>query len=324
MAPRLLVARSLLCLVMVLTACSRPPKDAVADAPHPLYLGQRPPGMVPERFATGLISTDAIELNAVFTPDGREFLFTRLIEGDDDRGYQGRLRPILHHSIVERGSWSAPRPLLLFPGEALSVAVDMSVSPDGQRLFFMGQHPHGQAPDLWVSRRVEGRWSTATPLPDPVNTPASEVYSTVVADGSLYFTSNRPASRGRSHLYRAQRLDEDRFGDPVNVGPPINGEFGTGDTFVAPDERYLILASGRAPSFGAGDLFVAFRGTDGRWRDPVNLGESINTAQGEYCPMVTPDGRYLFFSRRTPGPWSGATDGDVFWVDARVIERVRP
>ena len=88
----------------------------------PPYFGQPVPGLTPERFAPGVVSTDTIELNGVFTPDGREFFFTRLVDGVDT----------MHHSVFDAGKWSLPRPLLLFPGGTKAVAVDMSVSADGQ------------------------------------------------------------------------------------------------------------------------------------------------------------------------------------------------
>jgi hypothetical protein len=297
---------------------------------HHRYLGQPTPGMTPERFAPGIVSSDAIELNAVFSPDGREFFFTRLIEGEDKLEYPGLTRPVMHHIVFENGNWSAPRPLLLYPDRSKAVAVDMSVSPDGQELFFMGRHPQGHAPetpsyDLWVSRRAGNGWSTAQVVPPPVNTPANEVYSSVVADRSLYFTSNRPGGIGvnRSDLYRAQRRADGTFAQPVNVGRPVNSEFGTGDAFVAPDESYVVFASGRPGGSGRGDLLVSFRQGDGTWREPVNLGSSINTEHAEYCPMVTPDGKYLFFSRRWGTTWENVTAGDVYWVDARILDRFR-
>ena len=43
------------------------------------YLGQRPPGLTPEVFATGLISTDdEYELNSVFSLDGQRVLLRDL------------------------------------------------------------------------------------------------------------------------------------------------------------------------------------------------------------------------------------------------------
>lgn len=293
------------------------PVVRAADQPQPPYFGQPTPGTKPERFAPGVVSTDAIELNGVFTPDGREFFFTRLIDGVDT----------MHHSMLENGTWSNPRPLLVFPGRARAVAVDMSVSPDGRELYFLGQYPHDDAPekpgyDLWVSRRVDGTWATAHVVPTPVSTSAEELYPVVVADGSLYFSSNR-AGLGRSDVYRAQRLADGRFAEPIKVAPPVNSEFGTGDTFVAPDESYVITSSRRPGGFGNGDLFVSFRTRDGSWGKPVNLGQDINTDQHEFCPMVTPDGKFLFFSRRWGATWEETTAGDVFWVDAKILEPLR-
>jgi hypothetical protein len=286
-------------------------------SPGAQYFGQPRPGTTPELFAPGVVSTDAIELNAVFTPDGREFLFTRLIDGVDT----------MHHSVFEGGKWSDPQPLLVFPGRVRAVAVDMSVSPDGQELYFLGQHPHELARekpgyDLWVSRRVEGVWSTAQVVPPPVSTSAEELYPVVVADGSLYFSSNR-AGGGSYDVYRAQRRADGSFAEPVKVGPPINSEFGTGDTFVAPDESYAIFSSRRPGGFGDGDLYVSFKEERGGWGTPVNLGESINTGEVEFCPMVTPDGKYFFFSRRWGATWEETTAGDVYWVDAKVLEQFR-
>jgi hypothetical protein len=104
----------------------------------------------------------AIELNGVFTPDGREFFFTRLVDKIDT----------MFHARFADGKWSAPRPLMVYANEAKAVAVDMAVSPDGKELYFLGQHAHEYTNDppnwdLWVSRLVNGVWTTARVLPPP-------------------------------------------------------------------------------------------------------------------------------------------------------------
>jgi hypothetical protein len=43
-------------------------------------LGQAPPGSAPVRFAPGIVSTDAIEINGVFRHDFREFFFARHVD----------------------------------------------------------------------------------------------------------------------------------------------------------------------------------------------------------------------------------------------------
>ena len=286
------------------------------SGPPSPYFGQPVPGVSPELFAPTIVSTDAVELNGVFSPDMKEFFFARRM--DDG------VTTMFHSELVD-GAWTAPRELPLFADKKRALAVDMALSPDGREMYFLSNHPSGVGgSDIWRSRRVNGGWSTAEPLPAPINTPQGEVYPVVVGDGSLYFTSNRPGGIGKfSSLYRAQRLPDGNFAAPVLVPPPISSEFGIGDTYVSPDERYMILASTRPPSLGGGDLFVSFRQPGGGWGEPVHLGKAINSEDTDFCPMVTPDGKYFVFSRRRGTGGATATAGDVYWVDAKVLEGFR-
>ncbi len=315
MSPRTFV----LCLAL-LCACSGT-HSLSSDVPvRRRFLDASLPGDTPLPFAPGFVNTDAIELNSVISPDGREFFFARVVNE----------QPVIFHSVLEGDAWTTPAPLHLFPTRVSAMAVDMALSPDGEALYFLGNHPHEYASgatgdDLWVSRRVDGRWTTAQALPPPVRTDSTEIYATVVADGSLYFSSDRDSEpEGRNQLYRAQRLPDGRFDEPVRLGPPIQHELGVGDTYVAPDESYMVFSSRRPPSEGRGDLFCSFRLPDGSWSEPRNLGRNVNTADHEYCPMVSPDGSHLFFSRRYGDTWKTTTGGDVFWVNAAVLEKLRP
>ena len=149
--------------------------------------------MTPALFAPGIVSTDAVELNTVFTPDLKEMVFARAIDG---------VATMFHSRLVD-GAWTTPRELLLFPGGTRALSVDMSVSPDGNELYFLGnyQPPNSTAapnPDIWRSRRVAGTWATAEKVPAPISTDASEIYPVIVGDGSMYFLSNRPGGIGRT------------------------------------------------------------------------------------------------------------------------------
>jgi hypothetical protein len=305
--------------LIVACSCLLPLTAALQGPPPSPYLGQPPPGLRPVLFAPGLVNTDAVELNGVFTPDMREFFFARGIDGG---------RPTIFHSQLADGRWSAPRELRLYPGQARALAVDMAVSSDGRELFFLGdyQPPGSVGPadtDIWRSRRVNGAWATAEIVPAPISTDASEVYPTVVRDGSLYFTSNRPGGPGRSNVYRAQRLPTGDFAAPVLVPPPVNSESGVGDPFVPADERFMIFTSNRPPNIGRGDLFISFRRADGGWGEPVHLGDTVNTDQTDFCPFVTPDGKYFFFSRRHFSKEGTVTAGEVYWMDAAFLEQLR-
>ncbi len=200
------------------------------------------------------------------------------------------------------------------------LAVDMAYSADGDELVFLGQAPGGVGDppglDLWRARRDGDGWSDAEVIPPPVSTVHGESYPCLVADGSLYFSSDRPGGLGELDAWRAQRLPDGTCADPVNLGAPVNTEHPDGDTWVSPDETVLVVASRRPGGHGGADLWIATRTEDGGWSGPRNLGPGVNTPGYEYCPMGTWDGRLFFFSRRVGATWDEATGGTVHWVDA--------
>jgi hypothetical protein len=55
------------------------------------------------------------------------------------------------------------------------------------------------------------------------------------------------------------------------------------------------------------------------WTAPQNMGATINTSEFEILCSVSPDGEYLFFVRG-----NSFKDFDIFWVDAGIIEDLRP
>ena len=64
-------------------------------------------------------------------------------------------------------------------------------------------------------------------------------------------------------------------------------------------------------------IFISFRNPDGSWSPLKNMGAAVNSNERDFCPMVTPDGKYFFFSSKRLG------EGDIFWIDAKVIELLR-
>jgi len=86
------------------------------------------------------------------------------------------------------------------------------------------------------------------------------------------------------------------------------------DPFVAPDESYLVFTSVNRPGgYGSGDMYISFRKEDGTWTEAKNLGKLFNTSGYDFCPIVSPDGEYFFFTQR----------GDIYWVKVEAIETMK-
>ena len=53
------------------------------------------------------------------------------------------------------------------------------------------------------------------------------------------------------------------------------------------------------------------------WTEPINMGKNINTSGWEMGPSLSPDGKYLFFTRRKS--WDTNEPSKIFWVDIAII-----
>jgi hypothetical protein len=309
-------------------------EEAVAEFPqlNGPYLGQDPPGMVPELFAPGIVSTAGGEWSSTFTPDGKTFLF----------GYLGEPHGILIMEEVD-GQWTEPR---LAPFSSEFRDFDLNLSPDGSMLYFTSTRPgvagdlEDAGSDLWVVGRGEAGWGEVMNLGELVNTPGSELYPSVTDEGTLYFFGDARGGAEARGAYVA-RLVGGSYAEPELLGEAINTEHGMFDPFIAADESYIIFASDRPGGLGDGDLYISFRRDDGTWGEATNLGPTINSPQTDFCPSVTKDGKYLFFSSRRPyeGTYpkialsyrneleveaeNPGRNVDIYWVDARVIEQYR-
>ena len=85
---------------------------------------------------------------------------------------------------------------------------------------------------------------------------------------------------------------------------------------VAPDESFLVFNSVRPRGLGGADLYLSLRQSDGTWTTPRNLGPRVNSAYLDICPYISPDKKYLFFTRSN-GFSSKKHSADIYWVELK-------
>ena len=256
------------------------------------YLGQEPPGMEPEMFAPGFISSpDFSEYSGAFSPDGNEYYFYR---------YSPTSEAVLLFSKVVDGKWSVPENLAV---TTEYMAFEPYVTMDNQKLYFAWGYPvspgQPQFPYFFVERIQDG-WSEPTYAGQGMFLNSSQ-------DGQLYTTDMSARNvDGKTYLAKIT-VTNGVFTDYERL--PIETSWGNpAHPCIAPDESYILfdVESGN-------HLFVSFRKADETWGEPIDL-----TKHG-FDPMaggayISPDGKYLFFS----------FNNDIWWVDIKVIENIRP
>jgi Tol biopolymer transport system component len=306
---RPVVILALLC--QPLSAQNSTERLTVTSAIKDAFFGFTPPGEKPEIFAPGIISLDSrLETYPTFSPDGKTLFFSVV----NTAWTEGRILS----TRFENGGWTQPATAPFSDDRYINW--ESFISLDGNRMFFASNRPSSTGMDIWmVERTSDSSWSTPVRLPDPVNSTAEDGSPCVTKNGTLYFKSLRSGGTGDSWLYRVIPKGG-AYTQIENLGNIIKTNSGETEPYMSPDERYLIFISQtRTGGQGGWDLWICFREDGGSWTEPVNLGSDINTVDDEYGPRVTPDGKYLFFTRENRGKTM-----DIYWVAISAIERLKP
>ena len=271
------------------------------------YMGQGP-GTTPVMFAPNFISTEEQEFGSVFNSKGTEFYYGVDVNGKNE----------IRYSRMTGNQWS--KPVIILSHERYGYN-DPFLSPNEDRLYFISNRAldglgEPKDIDIWYVNRVENGWSEPVNAGVNINTDGNEYYISFTQDGTMYFSSNGHAPlEGGSTSYDIyySKFSDEGFQKPVVLGEAVNTEHYEADVFVSPDESYLIFCSTRENGFGRGDLYISFKKADGTWTTSVNMGKEINTRYYEYCPFVTKDGKYLFYT----------SNQDIYWVSTEIINEIK-
>jgi hypothetical protein len=249
------------------------------------------PGDTPEIFLPEIVSVKGKNTHAcTFSPDGKQLYFSR---------YPDRKSFVM---TFENGQWSNPQ-------EAFFNGKETSISSSNEILFYYRDG------DIYFNKKTEEGWGNAINVGKDINTAEMEYYPSVTDDGTLFFSRNGNWDEGRI-MYST--FKNGKYAPPVDIGFPVNNG-GASHAYVAPDKSYMIFNSPRKGSYTKLDLWISFRNEIDIWTNPQNLGKTINSGgDAILCPTVSPDGKYLFFTRLQKDG-----TGYIYWVSAKIINRIR-
>ncbi|MFC1565039.1 hypothetical protein ACFL6G_08895 [candidate division KSB1 bacterium] len=273
-------------LIFIFIGCTNIPHSADVTGD---YLGQTPPGNVPELFAPGIITHGFHEHGIAISPDGNEMFYVTT-----DNRYS--LYIIIHTERIDN-TWTEPE-VAFFSGQYRDYKP--SFSPDGNRLYFGSYRPlpgtnePKDDSDIWFIEKSNTGWSEPQNLGSPVNTEFHEVNQTVAANGNIYFQFLQ--KRGLTGEIYMSEFINDRYSVPIRLENGINTKYNEASPYIAPDESYLMFHSNRQGTLGSMDIYISFRQDGGSWSEPVNMGEPVNSPFPDNIPYVSPDGKYFFFS----------------------------
>ncbi|TAF33431.1 MAG: hypothetical protein EAZ67_06610 [Cytophagales bacterium] len=100
-----------------------------------------------------------------------------------------------------------------------------TLSADGRTLYFVSARGGGYGKsDIWMSKKNENdEWLAATNLGAVINTSEDDVSPFIHSNGqSLFFSSDGHVGYGNQDIFRSDKQPDGTFGEPQNLGYPIN------------------------------------------------------------------------------------------------------
>lgn len=132
-----------------------------------------------------------------------------------------------------------------------------SISSDGKTLYFASYRDSvfGTS-DIMVTRKTNSHWSTPSKLNDRINTNGNEKSPFIHPDNkTLYFSSDSLPGLGGFDIFMSKKNSDGKWGDPVNLGYPINTEADEVGFFVSTDGKKGYFASNQLNGATGYDIY---------------------------------------------------------------------
>lgn len=235
-----------------------------------------------------MINSAAPEYLPSISADGKVFVFTRVVDRQED----------LYYSIHTSSGWSDAQ---MIPGINTPRFNEggQAISPDGKMLVFTGcGYPNGVGNcDLYISYFRNGTWTKPQNMGEVINTKGWESQPAFSPDGNtLFFSSERELGYGRRDIWYSERGPNGKWKTPANLGAPINTTTNEASPFMAADNQTLYFMSDGHPGMGGMDLFMTRRLDKDTWSEPINLGYPLNTRGDEGALVINTAGDTAFFT----------------------------
>ena len=202
------------------------------------------------------INSDRNEGAPSLSVDGNTLIFTAC-EGLNgyENGRRGYGRCDLFVSVRNGNNWGVPYNI----GKPINSRYwesQPSLSSDGKTLYFISNRNDNY--DIWMSELDENNeWADPVLLGPNINTSGYEGSVFIHPDNqTLYFSSDGHVGMGKLDIFYSRRDSLGNWGEPVNLGYPINTYKSENSILISTDGELAMFASDRPEGYGGLDLYA--------------------------------------------------------------------
>lgn len=157
--------------------------------------------------------------------------------------------------------------------------------------------------DLYVSAKMNGAWTAAKNLGEPINSDGHDATAGLSNDGNtLYIYESNKGDGG--DLYQSV-LKGTAWQKPEHMNKNINTRYHESTISESYDGKLIYFVSDKENGTGDRDIYSCTKDAKGNWSNTTNMGPVINTKYAEEGVFMHPDGVTMYFSSQGHGTMGG-------------------
>ena len=162
---------------------------------------------------------------------------------------------------------------------------------------------------IYKAIKKDERWITEEELPFNSDQYSVAHPSLNEQENTLYFVSDMPGGLGETDIYSVNILENDEFGEPVNLGPVVNTSGRESFPFISAAGMLYFSSTGHV-GLGGLDVFQVNINVDNATEKQVyHLGTQINSPFDDFAYTVNETSGSGYFSSNRPG---GKGEDDIY------------
>lgn len=197
------------------------------------------------------LNTDEDEVASSLAYDGQRILLFKYNEGQAD----------IYQSILDGDSWSAPKLKMSKVVNTEANETFASFDPQDIKVYYVSDGGHGGDQDIIFSGKKDDEekyWGKGQSAGHEVNSSYHEGSVYMAPDGqTMYFSSQGHSSIGGFDIFVSYRDKQGLWGEPVNLGAPINSPYDESYFTISANGKYAYFSSNRVGGSGGMDIYKA-------------------------------------------------------------------
>jgi OmpA-OmpF porin, OOP family len=218
------------------------------------------------------------------------------------------MKLFLSYLSILTTSWALGQRIVSLPFRLVNSPYDEQcpvLTPDGKALYFtVANHPENtngkkDPGDIWVSLWIAGAWTAPIHGGNVINDASYNAVAGFSADGNQLFLLGHYGKGGNiasTQGIAVSRKTDSGWATPENISIPyFLNRSSTLSGMINEDETVFVFSADSYNTRGVEDIYVTLK-MNGKWTEPISLGNTINTSSQELTPSLSADGKTLYFA----------------------------